>query len=155
MIPSQRTFLLLGFGIGIAAFVATFFTQQLSLIVTGVFNLVLLTLVLFDGFRTRFHRVEISRYPLGKLSIARDNAVTLSVRSPAISVRIIVRDTYPPQFKASERELQANLSPNSAQELTYTVYPENRGEFKWGSIQVRRGVGDWGGISGRWRNHKR
>ncbi len=143
MIPSQRTFLLLGFGIGIAAFVATFFTQQLSLIVTGVFNLVLLTLVLFDGFRTRFHRVEISRYPLGKLSIARDNAVTLSVRSPAISVRIIVRDTYPPQFKASERELQANLSPNSAQELTYTVYPENRGEFKWGSIQVRQ-LGRWG-----------
>jgi uncharacterized protein (DUF58 family) len=150
MILSQRAFLLLGLGMTIAAFVATFFTQQLSLLVTAVFDLVLLSLVFIDGFRVRFHRIEISRQPLGKLSIARDNPVMLSVTSLTTSAQIFVRDTYPNSFKTSATELQTTLLPNSAQELTYTVYPENRGEFEWGDIHVRQ-LGCWGLAWHQWQ----
>lgn len=122
----------------IAAFVAQFFTQQLTLMLTLGFDLLILSLVFLDGFRVRFHRVEISRHSLGKLSIARDNTVTLSVRSSGTITRILVRDGYPAQFKVSERELQTTLNPHSTQELTYTAYPENRGQFEWGNIQVRQ-----------------
>lgn len=150
MIPSQRAFLLLGLGMAIAAFVATFFSLTLSFAITAIFDFVLLSLVVFDGFRVRFHRIEVSRQPLGKLSIARDNPVTLSVRSPTTTARILIRDTYPPSFKTSATELQTTLSPNSAEELTYTVYPENRGEFQWGDIQVRQ-LGQWRLAWHQWR----
>ncbi|MGB6169309.1 MAG: DUF58 domain-containing protein [Geitlerinemataceae cyanobacterium] len=150
MIPSQRAFLLLGLGMAIAALVATLFNLQLSLIVTALFDFVLLSLVFFDGFWVRFHRAEISRYPLGKLSIARDNSVTFSVKSPDTTARILIRDTYPNSFKTSAAELQTTLSPNSSQELTYTVYPENRGEFEFGDIHVRQ-LGRWGLAWHQWR----
>jgi uncharacterized protein (DUF58 family) len=143
IIPSQRTFLLLGLGIAIAALVAVFFNRELSLFVTITFDLVVLCLMFFDGFRVRSRRIEIERHPLGKLSIARDNPVTLTVRSQNATARILIRDAYPADFTASQPELQAVLAPNNIQELTYTVHPENRGEFEWGNIHVRQ-WGPWG-----------
>lgn len=139
----------------IATLLSQFFTQSLTLMVTLGFDLVILSLVLIDGFRVKFHRVEISRDPLGKLSIARDNPVTLSVRSPALfpvsrATRILLRDAYPAEFKASEKELPAILNPDRPEKLTYTVYPQNRGEFHWGHIQVRQ-LGPWGLAWHQWQ----
>ncbi|MDY6785758.1 MAG: DUF58 domain-containing protein, partial [Cyanobacteriota bacterium] len=143
MIPSQRTFLLLGLGLAIAAAVAILFNRELSLFVTITYDFIVLCLAVIDSFRARSHRVQLSRQPLGKLSIARNNPVTLTARSQNTTAPILIRDSYPADFTASQPQLQTVLPPNSSQELNYTVYPENRGEFEWGSIHVRQ-LGPWG-----------
>jgi len=143
IIPSKRAFLLLGLGMAIALFAAQWFTQSVALVMTLGFDGLILGMVFLDGLRVKFQRGEISRTPLGKLSIGRDNPVTLTVRSPATTAQISIRDGYPLQFKVSAKELQATLTANSSQELTYTVHPDDRGQFEWGDIQVRQ-LGQWG-----------
>ena len=44
----------------------------------------------------------------------------------------------------------ANINANQNQELTYTVYPNQRGEFAWGNIQVRQ-LGMWGLVWHDWQ----
>lgn len=157
IIPSKRAFLLLGMGMAIALFVAQWFNHLVALTITLGFDGLILGLVFLDGFRVKFQRVEISRHPLGKLSIGRDNPVTLKVRSPAANTAtntgntyILIRDRYPLQFQVSTRELKTNLGANSSQELTYTVHPEERGQFEWGDIEVRQ-LGRWGLAWHQWQ----
>jgi uncharacterized protein (DUF58 family) len=94
--------------------------------------------------------VEVTRHPLPRLSIGRDNPVVLAVRSPNQAAKIRLRDHYPLEFPVSPPTLEASLAPNSSQELTYTVHPDSRGEYQWGDIQVRQ-LGPWGLA---WRDRK-
>jgi uncharacterized protein (DUF58 family) len=87
--------------------------------------------------------VKVTRYPLQRLSIGRDNPVVLSVQSGNRASKIRLRDYYPLEFQVSTATLEASLEANSSQELTYTVHPDSRGEFHWGNIQVRQ-LGPWG-----------
>lgn len=143
MIPSARVYLLLVVGIAIAAALATIIDVRISLIATLLFDAIALSLAVWDGQRVKANRVEVTRYPLHRLSIGRDNPVVLSVRSGNQSARIRLRDYYPLEFEVSAPQLDAFLEPNSVQELTYTVHPDSRGEYQWGDIQVRQ-LGQWG-----------
>jgi len=143
MIPARRVYGLLLLGIAIAILLAIPWGVQVSLIATIFFDIVVLGLAVWDGQRVKPHGVEVTRHPLPRLSIGRDNPVVLAVRSPNQAAKIRLRDHYPLEFPVSPPTLEASLAPNSSQELTYTVHPDSRGEFQWGDIQVRQ-LGPWG-----------
>ena len=150
MIPAIRLYFLLAIAIPIALLLAMLVNQQTSIIGTLLFDSLIVGLAITDALRVKSHRVQVTRHPLQRLSIGRDNPVLLFVRSsPRAALtanqtaKIRLRDSYPLEFDVSQPMLEADLNPNSDQELTYTIRPSNRGEYKWGDIQVRQ-LGNWG-----------
>ncbi len=162
MIPSLRLYqlLLLGTAVGLAiALVGGERTNPpmlaIALGVTALYDLVILSLGVWDGRGVKAHRLQVSRQPLQKLSIGRENPVQLTVqtgdmRSVQVNqrpVQLQIRDDYPAAFKSSTDKgtdsLQITVSPNQTETLTYTVLPGKRGEYRWGNIQVRQ-LGAWG-----------
>ncbi|MBD2043044.1 DUF58 domain-containing protein [Microcoleus sp. FACHB-672] len=150
MIPSQRVYLLLLLGIAIAPALAITFNNEVSIIGTLLYDAGILLLMLLDNLRVKSYRVEITRTPLGRLSIGRGNPVVLSVKSLQQPATIQIRDGYPVDFEVSLPALQASLPANTTQELTYTVKPAQRGEYPWGDIQVRQ-LGAWGLAWHNWK----
>ena len=143
MIPSRRCYALLLFG-GIGAFVLDiFFSRGLSLGCLQIYNLALLILTVLDVSRLKNRTVEVMRHPLDRLSVGKDNLVRLQVKCDNTTAKIRLKDSYPPQFAVSSHTLETTLSPNTTEELTYTINPDTRGEYEWGDIQLRQ-LGNWG-----------
>jgi uncharacterized protein (DUF58 family) len=150
MIPSRRVYLLLLLGtvIGLAvAMVGNDFTASQSLEFAILFTLiwdgVILLLTWIDGWRVRSSRVKIERLPIERLSIGRDNSIRLRLQTNQRPAVLQIRDYYPPEFTATPAVLQVSLPANQEEELTYTVFPNQRGEYNWGMIQLRQ-LGAWG-----------
>jgi uncharacterized protein (DUF58 family) len=143
MIPAIRLYFLLAIAIPIALLLAVLVDRQTSIIGTLLFDSVIIGLAIIDAARVKPHRVQVTRHPLHRLSIGRDNPVLLSVKSANQTAKIQLRDSYPLEFDVSVPLLEASLNPNTDEELTYTIRPQNRGEYKWGDIQVRQ-LGNWG-----------
>jgi uncharacterized protein (DUF58 family) len=143
MAPTKKVYLLLILGIAIAPILAIAIGISTSILLTLVFDITVLVLMVVDGLRVRSYRVQITRELPARLSIGRDNPVLLKVRSGEVKAIIQIRDDYPAEFGVSTPVLSATLIGDSIQELTYTVYPTQRGEFPWGNIQVRQ-LGAWG-----------
>lgn len=143
MIPTQRVYLLLCLGMAIAIAISDIWQISAGIAGALIFDAILLILMVVDEFRARPHRVTITRSPLGRLSIGRDNTVTLTFESGDRPVQLLIRDHYPTEFGGLSAPLAVALPQNSIQELTYTVHPTHRGEFAWGDIQVRQ-LGQWG-----------
>ena len=142
MHPSKRCYALLSFG-GIGACVLDiFFSRNISLGLLQIYNFALLILTVSDASRLKGKTVEAIRYPLDRLSVGKDNIVKLQVTS-SNAAKIRIKDLYPPEFKVSRNTIEANLSPNTVEELTYTVNPNTRGEYEWGDTQIRQ-LGSWG-----------
>ena len=145
MVPSQKIYLLLAFGMAITPILTAVWNTSVGILGTLLYDGVVLGLMVFDGLRVRSHCVQVARQVLPRLSVGRDNPVVLSVsgNKPA---EVQIRDYYPDGFTPGNTQnpiLRASLSANSNQELTYTVHPTQRGEFFWGDIQVRQ-LGPWG-----------
>jgi uncharacterized protein (DUF58 family) len=148
MIPTLRVYGLLALGGAIGALIAAFWPGDqrliLSVLALLLWNGLLLGLMIYDSLQARPHRVTITRAPLEKLSIGRDNPVTLTVTSQAQPATVAIRDSYPlAHFTVSTPDLQASLAANSSQILTYTAKPSRRGEYAWGPIQLRQ-LSPWG-----------
>ncbi|NJL88972.1 MAG: DUF58 domain-containing protein [Coleofasciculaceae cyanobacterium SM2_1_6] len=85
------------------------------------------------------------------LSKKLDRATHLAQSSPKPTTKptqIKIYDHYPWEFttdlqKQPKLPLEALIDDNSSIELSYHVYPQHRGEFKWGNLQVRQ-LGRWG-----------
>ncbi|MGG6264823.1 DUF58 domain-containing protein [Leptolyngbya sp. AN03gr2] len=137
MIPSLRTYGLLLVGGAIAA-VLFLFDSQLSIVVLLLFDLIVLGLAFFDSSRVKPHRVKVDRQVASRLSIGRDNLVSLNVESGARSTEIRIYDQYPIEFSVSSMPLALKLGANLKQQLSYTVNPSYRGEYHWKDIQVRQ-----------------
>lgn len=150
MIPSKRLYLLLLLGMAVAPVIAILFNQQISLMALVLFDLIICSLTIWDGATVKPHQVKLARYPLEKLSIGRDNHITISVESGKQQANIILHDDYPSEFAVSSPTLSAIVEPNSSQELTYHVNPDRRGEFQWGNIQARQ-LGKWGLAWHQWQ----
>jgi uncharacterized protein (DUF58 family) len=157
MIPTQRLYLILITGIAIATGVAGMLEPEIRFIesmkITLGFDFAVLVIAFLDARHVKSRRVEVIRQNLSRLSINRDNSVTISVTaSERIKQNAIIKicDYYPPSFKASQPNLSAIISPNTTQELTYTVRPFNRGEYNWGDIQIRQ-LGAWGLAWHEWK----
>jgi uncharacterized protein (DUF58 family) len=143
MTPASRVYLLLLLGIAIAPLLAAIWSVPLSILVTLLFDGILLGLMVIDSLLVKRHRVQIGRSLPPRLSIGRDNPVVLSVQSSKKPAQVQICDYYPTQFKVSTPTLSISLPANSKQELTYTIHPNQRGEFSWGDIQVRQ-LSAWG-----------
>ena len=143
MIPARKAYLLLLLGIAIAPLVATIQNVSLSILVTLVFDGIVLGLAIADGLLLRRNRVQVTRQLPDRLSIGRDNSVTLSVTSGKKPAKVQISDYYPTQFSVSTPTLSISLPANSNEDFTYTVHPNQRGEFAWGDIQIRQ-LGTWG-----------
>lgn len=144
MVPSRRAYLLLVLGMAIAIALADIWSVSVAIIATLLFDVAVLGLMFADGLRSRKQRVAISRNPLGRLSIGRENPVSILVQSGNRPAQIKICDYYPSDFWVpGEGTHQASLPANSTKELTYTVCPLQRGEFSWGDIQVRQ-LSPWG-----------
>lgn len=143
MIPARKVYLLLLLGIAIAPLVATISNVSLSIVVTLVFDGIVLGIAIADGIFVWRNRVEVSRQLPDRLSIGRDNPVTLSVKSGKKPAKVQISDYYPTQFAVSTPTLSLSLPANSSEDFTYTVHPNQRGEFTWGDIQIRQ-LGTWG-----------
>jgi len=158
MIPSQRAYGLLLLGVAIATFLALFPGQtiaadiRLGLALFGllIFDFVVFAVTIWDGLYTYSKRVKVKRQPLARLSIGRENPVALSIQSGNSPARIQIRDEYPQLFKVSRSQLQIALAANSSHELTYTITPDRRGEFRWGNLQIRQ-LGAWGLAWHQWK----
>lgn len=143
MVPSGKFYLLLVLGVAIAISLASLFSVTIGILGALLFDVILLLLTAIDNWRERGNIAEITRQPLGRLSIGRDNPVTLSIKSKNRPALIQIRDFYPLEFGVSNPKLQTSLPKNSTQEISYTVHPTRRGEYAWGDIQVRQ-LGAWG-----------
>lgn len=150
MVPARRLYLLLLLGMAIALLSAIFLNRQIALLVTLLFDAVVLALAVWDGWRVKSDRVQVERSLMPRLSIGRDNTVEISVKVGDRPASVLIRDDYPPKFKVSVPILQENFKPNSTQKLSYTVYPESRGEFEWGDVRVRQ-LGRWGLAWHEWK----
>ena len=150
MIPSRRLYLLLILGIAIALFLTDITNVTIGITGALLFDAVVLGLMFVDGSRVRPHRVQVTRKPLSRLSIGRENPVVLSIKSGNYPAEIQIRDYYPDDFGVSTPILKLSLPANSNQELTYTVCPQVRGEFAWGDIQARQ-LSPWGLAWSDWK----
>ncbi|MCG8363681.1 MAG: DUF58 domain-containing protein [Pseudanabaenales cyanobacterium] len=146
MIPSVRLFRLLIIGGAIASTFATLWPSdsRLMIAIAGLIGWdgVILLLAIWDSWRVQSERIQVTRQPLQRLSIGRENQVGLTVDSGRQAVEIQLYDVYPMDFSVSAMPLKATLPANTQQELTYTIHPDHRGEYVWGDIQVRQ-LGPW------------
>lgn len=138
MIPAQRVYFFLLLGMAISLLIANFISLSLAVGFLLGFDLLVLAVMVFDGWRVKSQRVKITRQPLGRLSIGRDNPVVLQVESQATAATLQICDRYPCEFEASSPQLFTQIPAQSIQELPYTVNPKQRGQYLWGDIQVRQ-----------------
>jgi len=123
-----RSYLLLLIGFPLAFILDIFLNNQTSLIIIFLYDLVILGLALVDAMGVNKHKVEIIRQPLARLSVGRDNIVSLQVTSGQSAI-IEIKDDYPQKFPVSTSIIQATLPANTVQDLNYTIQPVSRGEY--------------------------
>jgi uncharacterized protein (DUF58 family) len=150
MIPAKKVYFLLIAGIFIAPILSMIVGISQTIIITCLFDLTVFILMVVDGWGMKANRVQITRELPSRLSIGRDNPVVLKVQGGKIDAVIKIRDYYPAEFAVSTPTVTANINANQNQELTYTVYPNQRGEFAWGNMQVRQ-LGMWGLVWHDWQ----
>jgi uncharacterized protein (DUF58 family) len=138
ILPARRFYGLLFLAMAIAVILALVTEVAIALSFLLLYDLVLLAVFLGDGLLVRKYRVEIRRDPLHKLSINRDNPVVIHVNSAQKTVFVQIKDSYPLEFAVSTAQFQFQLPANTAQDLIYTIRPNQRGEFQWGDIWARQ-----------------
>ncbi len=150
MIPSKKVYLLLALLLLISPGIAIFLGINIAVSLTLLFDISLLTLMFVDGFITRNQKVNILRELPPRFSIGRDNPVLLKVTSGEKGASLQIRDYYPNEFSVSQSIVRTNIPPQTTQELSYTIFPNHRGEYGWGDIQVRQ-LGPWGLAWHNWK----
>lgn len=149
ILPTARFYgLLVGLG-AIATTLATalpqnmspLFALQLMLMADGV----LVVLAVLDGLLARNQRVTIKRSKLERLSIGRENTVTLSIQTtetadsrPSNQYTLQIYDAYPADMPGTEMPIRLLAGGPEEETVTYTVTPTQRGEVTWGDIYARQ-----------------
>ncbi len=158
-IPSAKTLWLLAGGGLINTIIAILIPapQGISIAITLTFIWYLLILILasIDAGRNRQDRVQVSREQLGKLSIGRDNPVTITIQAgqsgkKSRQFNYQIRDGAPQDLPGTPELITGRLESGKSQTSTYTVHPYHRGEYEWQGIQVRQ-LGAWGLAWQQWR----
>lgn len=137
--PSIRLYYILG-AIGLLGFlIAIVSNSAISLAIILSLDILLILIAIVDGIRSRRDRVKITRLPLYRLSIGRENPIKLEVKNNAKkTVRIKICDGYPVELNPNISDFTLDLASLGTEELSYTVFPRQRGEFSWNNIQVRQ-----------------
>ena len=146
IIPSLRVYLLLllGTAIGLVAAIipSTHPTLSETVVLTLLWDALVLGAAIADGWGSQRDRATVERLPIERLSIGRDNPIRLMVKTAARSATLQIRDAYPQATPANSPVLQVALPADTQEELTYQVFPAQRGEYNWGKAQVRQ-LGRW------------
>jgi uncharacterized protein (DUF58 family) len=152
MIPTLRFYLLLLLGTLLALGLALVYPLSWALGALLGWDLAVLLLGLWDSWRVRPHRVQVERSPIGRLSIGRDNPIHLLLQTGQRAARLQIRDFYPQTatLTANPAKLHLALPAQHQETLSYTVCPQQRGEYNWGPIQLRQ-LGGWGLAWHNWR----
>ncbi len=141
IIPTGRTYgLLLGGGLVVALLTNFFDTPNrltVALIALLLFDGAVLAVMFWDGLRVKARRATITRDPLHRLSIGRDNPISLHGES-ATPVRLRLYDNYPIAFDGTPMPLEIALNGKESETIAYTVNPKQRGEYPWGDLQVQQ-----------------
>lgn len=149
ILPTARFYwLIVGIG-AIATTVATAFPQFMGPSLALQFLLAadgaLVVLAILDGILARRQRVGVERDPLSRLSIGRENIVTLTVTPQAKASykqtqHLHIYDAHPGAMTVTDTEmpLRLNLSGRETRTLSYHVKPDKRGEETWGDIHLRQ-----------------
>jgi uncharacterized protein (DUF58 family) len=150
MIPTRRTYGLLLTLLAIALTVIFLAPAEFrSPVLRAAWWLVLggdalvVVLAWVDQARVRNQRVTLSRDLAPKLSLGRDNSVTLTVQTGDSPATVQVRDRAPADMGAKPETLCQSFPAHHTASHTYTVHPQERGEYTWPAIDVRQ-RGPWG-----------
>lgn len=82
--------------------------------------------------------LEVSRHHDTKLSLAAANPIRLRVRNRARrALQIWVRDEPPHEFELDQAVLEAEVPPRKTWESVYHVRPLRRGNYRFGSVNLR------------------
>ena len=158
-IPSAKTLWLLASGGFVTTMIAILIPapQGISIAITLTFIWYLLILVLagIDAGRNQADRLQVSRAQLGKLSIGRDNPVSITIQAGQTGKKsrqfnYQIRDGIPQDLPGTPELIAGRLESGKSQTSTYTVHPYHRGEYEWQGIQVRQ-LGAWGLAWQQWR----
>ncbi|NMF84938.1 DUF58 domain-containing protein [Nodosilinea sp. P-1105] len=146
MVPTGRTYgLLLGGGL-VATLLSNFSDAPdrlgIALAALLLFDGAVLAAMVWDGLQTQIRRATVRREPLHRLSIGRDNLITLHIESPG-PADLRLYDHYPTAFAGDPLPLRVHLGAPGSQTVTFTVTPTHRGEYPWGDLQVQQ-RGAWG-----------
>ncbi|MBR8829730.1 MAG: DUF58 domain-containing protein [Chlorogloea purpurea SAG 13.99] len=109
----------------------------------GIFDTIILGLTLIDILRVRNHTIAVKRLSNPRLSVGRDNPITLNLTGNPHKAEVIIKDGYPRQFAVSKEVFTVTVHPHSKSCLTYTIKPDRRGQVTWDVITLRQ-KGLWG-----------
>ena len=158
-IPSAKTLWLLASGGFVTTIVAVLIPApvgiNIAIVLTVVWYLLVLLFAGIDGARHQTERIQVSREPLGKLSIGRDNPVIVTIQAGPNSQKsrqlsYQIRDGVPSELPGTPELISGRLEAGQSQTSTYTVHPYQRGEYEWQGLQVRQ-LGAWGLAWQQWR----
>lgn len=90
------------------------------------------------------------------MSIGRDNLIRLQIAVVASPKRtrpayVQVREYAPKEFQLDRSDLSVQLQPQTKAELTYHVFPPQRGLFTWNGVALRQ-RSPWGLVWRSWRD---
>ena len=138
MIPSRRCYILLSVGGIGAALLDLLVNRQVSLNFLRLYNFALLIATIADAASVKGNALEVTRQRIDRLSVGRDNAIALKLKSGKSPAIAMIRDTFPQEFKVDRDTLAVNLPAHSFSEQSYTISPDSRGEYEWGNIHLRQ-----------------
>ncbi len=158
-IPSTRTLWLLASGGFVSTIIAILIPAPqgigIAVMLTVVWYFMILIFAGIDAWRSKADRVQVNREQLGKLSIGRDNPVTITIQAgqsdgKSQKFNYQIRDGLPQDLPGTPELISGQLETGNSQTSTYTVHPYRRGEYEWQVIQVRQ-LGAWGLAWHQWR----
>ena len=149
IIPSLRCYLLLLLGLLLAFILAVFINNQISIITTVIYDFIILSLALWDGVAVKRNKIKITRQPLARLSVGKDNHVNLEITTNQAAT-VQVKDNYPQQFSVSTENFVIVVPKSTTKILTYNISPSSRGKYTWGDISVRQ-LGNLGLAWNQWQ----
>ncbi|HEX5690195.1 MAG TPA: DUF58 domain-containing protein [Roseiflexaceae bacterium] len=136
MIPTLRLLLFLLLGSLLVAGVAL---VPALLWLALAYLLAVAAMVAADYYATpRPNTLEIERINDTKLSLGAENAITLLLSNRSRRpLRFQLRDEYPYQFKSDAITMAGTIAPYDIYEARYHVRPLQRGDYRFGDINIR------------------
>ncbi len=135
-IPARLTYGLLLLGLPLTGGLGVMFGWESGLVITSIYDAFVLIAMFWDYGRNRSRRVALTPMELGKLSVGRQNTITIVAATAAYPAQIRLRDGYPVDWAATPALITAQLPPATRQDLSYTLRPVKRGEFPWQRLTV-------------------
>lgn len=136
LLPSPR-FVTLAVILAVASLALLAFPDAWLVLVA--LNITLVGAAVLDWFLTpgpsAFRLVRIAP---GRVSVTGKQSISIRIGNESTAnLRVRLRDTVPPSFRATPEELAGMVPANNGNEFSYTIHPSQRGRFEFGSVHLR------------------